>query len=123
VLVSLALLALVLPVAMGGVTLSIRAAEDSKFKAQASSLAQAKLSELQGANQWNLQKMAGDFGSSYPPYRWTAQLTNFSGGTLQQLDVTVLWRQRDLEQSVVLSTIVTNTDTTGTTGATGTRSP
>jgi hypothetical protein len=67
--------------------------------------------------------MAGDFGSSYPPYRWTAQLTNFSGGTLQQLDVTVLWRQRDLEQSVVLSTIVTNTDTTGTTGATGTRSP
>jgi prepilin-type N-terminal cleavage/methylation domain-containing protein len=108
VLVSVMLLAVVLPTVMGGVSLSLRAAESSKFKAQASSLAQAKLSELQAQNQWDTQRMAGDFGTSYPQYRWTAQLTNFDG-TLQQLDVTVFWRQREQERSVALSTIITNT--------------
>ena len=109
VLVTLLLLAVVLPVVMSGVSLSLRAAEDSRSKAQASLLAQAKLSELQAENQWDLQKMEGDFGSSYPQYRWAAQLTNFEGSTLEQLDVTVLWRQRGQQYSVALSTIVTNT--------------
>lgn len=118
VLVSLLLLAVVLPVAMGGVSLSLRAAEEAKYKSQASSLARAKLSELQAQNQWDLQKMSGDFGASYPQYRWTAQLSNFDGSTLDQLDVTVFWRQREREHSVALSTIITNTTTT--TGTMGT---
>jgi prepilin-type N-terminal cleavage/methylation domain-containing protein len=118
VLVSLLLLAVVLPVAMDGVSLSLRAAEEAKFKSQASSLARAKLSELQAQNQWDLQKMSGDFGTGYPQYRWTAQLNNFEGSTLEQLDVSVLWRQREREHSVVLSTIITNT-----TGTTATGSP
>ena len=110
VLVSLLLLALVLPVVMSAVSLSMRAAEDSRATATASTLARSKLSELQAQNQWDLQKMGGDFGGDYPQYRWTAQLTNFDG-TLQQLDVSVLWRQRDREQSVAVSTIITNTTT------------
>jgi type II secretion system protein I len=115
VLVTLLLLATVLPVVMSGVSLALRAAEDSRSTAQASLLAQAKLSELQAENQWDLQKLGGDFGSDYPQYRWTAQLSNFEGSTLEQLDVTVLWRQRGQEHSVALSTIVTNTtDTTST---------
>ena len=118
VLVTLLLLALVLPVVMSGVSLSLRAADDSRFKSQASLLARAKLSELQAANQWNLQKLSGDFGTSYPQYRWTAQLSNFDGSTLQQLDVAVIWRQQGREQNVTLSTIITNT-----TGTTATVSP
>jgi prepilin-type N-terminal cleavage/methylation domain-containing protein len=118
VLISLLLLAVVLPVAMDGVSLSLRAAEEAKFKSQASSLARAKLSELQAQNQWDLQKMSGDFGAGYPQYRWTAQLNNFEGSTLEQLDVSVFWRQREREHSVVLSTIITNT-----TGTTATGSP
>jgi type II secretion system protein I len=121
VLVALLLLAAVLPVVMGGMSLSLRAAEDSRSQAEASSLAQAKLAELQAENEWDLQKLSGDFGASHSQYRWTAQLTNFSGSTLQQLDVTVTWRQREREHSVVLSTIITNT--TGTTGTTGTVNP
>jgi general secretion pathway protein I len=116
VLVTLLLLALVLPTVMAGMSLSLRAAEESKAKAEASSLAQAKLAELQAQNQWDLQKLSGDFGPSHPQYRWTAQLTNYEGSTLEQLDVTVSWRQRQRENSVVLSTIITNTDTTGMTG-------
>ncbi len=95
VLASLLLLAVVLPVVMSGASLSLRAAEDSRYKAQASLLAQAELSQLLAANQWELQKMTGDFGASYPQYRWTALLTNYEDSTLLQLDVTVTWRQRE----------------------------
>lgn len=108
VLVSLLLLSIVLPAVMGGISLSLRTAEEAKFKAQASSLARAKLTELQAANQWELQKLSGDFGVD-SPYRWNAELTNFEGTTLLQLDVTVLWRQREQERAVTVSTLVTNT--------------
>jgi hypothetical protein len=55
--------------------------------------------------------MSGDFGTDYPDFRWTAQEADWDGSTVRQLDVTVLWRNRQKDRSVTLSTLV---DTGGT---------
>ncbi len=131
ILATLALIAIVMPTVMGGISLSLRAADFSRHQAIASALAREKMSELVALNQWDLLSMAGDFSPDHPDYRWTAQLntydssstanSNMAGNsgstaatsTLQQLDVTVTWTQDRQDRSVTLTTVVTPLTTSG----------
>ena len=106
ILATLALVAIVLPTVMAGLSLSLSAAEHARRHAEAAALGHSKLMELLAAGQWYQAAFAGDFGAAQPDYRWTAQLSDWDGKVLQQVDLTVWWRQGRAERNVTLSTLV-----------------
>jgi prepilin-type N-terminal cleavage/methylation domain-containing protein len=110
VLATMSLLAIALPTVMEGVTLSLSAGGQAKQQAQASSLAYGKMTEIISQSQWEQTNMSGDFGTDYPDFRWTAQVADWDGSTVQQLDVTVSWRQpqssRQKGRGVTISTLI-----------------
>src|SRR3954471_9087259 len=69
VLAPMALLAIVLPVTMQALSVSLGAASGARHMTEASGLAQAKLNELIATAQWD-DTSSGDFGEDHPGYRW-----------------------------------------------------
>jgi Tfp pilus assembly protein PilV len=106
VLATLTFVAIVLPPVMNGISLSLTTALVAKQQAQASVLGQSKLMELVDQGGWESGGLAGDFGADWPGYRWTAQVSDWDGTTLRQVDVTVAWKQANKDRSVAFSTLV-----------------
>jgi len=110
ILVTLVLVAIILPVAMSGISLALRVANESRRQTEASALAETKMAEIVAGQQWNSASLSGDFAPDWPEYRWTAQFTDWQstreGPQLRQLDVQVLWKRRGQDRSVTLTTLV-----------------
>jgi len=106
ILATLTLLAIVLPVVMKGLSLSLAAAGQARRQTEAMALAQTKLAELVAGDQWQHVNLSGDFGAEWPTYRWAAQASAWEGTTLQELDVMVSWKQQNRQRAVTLSTLV-----------------
>ncbi|MCL2645876.1 MAG: type II secretion system GspH family protein [Phycisphaerales bacterium] len=127
VLASLAILALVFPVVMYGLSLASNAASLARHRTQATILAQTKLDELLATQDFST--LSGDFGDDYPGYTWTIELNDWdtldgfssvfsssissstSSNTQQlqqpqQLDVTVSWTQHNRTYQAALSTLL-----------------
>jgi prepilin-type N-terminal cleavage/methylation domain-containing protein len=130
VLATIALLGIVLPVAMQGVSIATGIASTARHRSEAGALAQSKLGELLATQQWaNGGVLSGDFGQDWPDYRWEAQVSEWSVANQlntytsntatvtptppQQLDVRITWRGRTGDQSVQLSTLVYSNQTSG----------
>ena len=77
VLATLVLIAIVVPVAMQGVTLATRMASHSKRQIQASCLAKSKLSELVASDAWQNTSHSGTFGTDWPDYEWTLESSSW----------------------------------------------
>ncbi len=112
-LATMTLLAIALPSIMDGVSLSLAMAGAARSQAQAASLCQSKLQELLATQQWQQTQQSGDCGEEYPGFTWTAVVSDWTGASsdtaganLKQLDVSVLWTQRNAQRSVELSTLV-----------------
>jgi len=123
VLVSMVLMAVILPVAMQGISLALHTAAVARQRSLAASLAGTQMADLITDNVWDQPSMQGDFPDE-PDYRWTAELTEWSGTTVQQLEVDVVWVSRSRERSVTLETLVYTGSGTGagtTTSGGGTR--
>ena len=73
---------------------------------EAANLAQTKLSELLATGTWQGGDLSGDFGTDWPAYRWAGAVTEYSGTTLQQLEVRVTWTARGRDYSVPITTLV-----------------
>jgi len=116
ILATLVLVAIILPVAMSGISLALGVADQSRRQTEAASLAQTKMAEIIAAQQWQTASLAGDFAPDWPEYRWAAQVSDWQGTTVRQLDVEVLWNHGGTDQGVTLSTLVY----TGSSGTTGT---
>jgi type II secretion system protein I len=110
VLATMVLLGIVLPVAMRGVSMALAAAEYSRHTAEASSLAQQKLSELVTLGPTSSTGNSGDFGADHPEFHWTLQTQSKDYG-LTEFDVTIAWNERGQEKSLVVSTLVYQTAT------------
>jgi type II secretion system protein I len=106
ILATIAVLAIVLPAVMGGISLSLAAASSARQKAEAATLAHSKLMELVSTNAWQQAEQAGDFSPDWPAYRWTLQVSSYTDGKMQQLDLTVSWDWRGQEHSIMLTTLV-----------------
>ena len=111
-LVSMVLLAVILPVAMQGISLALRLGEDAKHRDEAATLAGGKLDELTATGSWNNGPTSGDFGAAWPGYRWTATTQTWVDSNSTQLTVEVFWTARQVERSVSIATLV-NSATTG----------
>ena len=106
VLATLVLMGIILPVAMGGISLALRTADASRRQAEATALAHAKMEELVATGQWQNAELTGDFAPDQPEYRWSAQFSNWQGTQVRQLDVEVSWVHRGSDHRVALSTLV-----------------
>jgi len=100
------LIAIIMPPAMHCIALCTRLGGQSRKQIEAASLARAKLTELTVSQDWQTSQKSGEFGSDWPGYRWTADVSNWTDSTLSQLDLTVLWQSQGRERSVTLSTLV-----------------
>ena len=115
VLAAMALTSICLPIAMRGISVCANIAADAKHRAEAAGLAEAKLNELLATQQYQGGIMAGDFGTDWPDYRWSAELVNWAsakvndngnGNTISELDIHVTWNGRANERSLTQSTLV-----------------
>jgi len=105
VLASLALVAVILPVAMKGVSLGIGAAALARDRMEAAAMAEAKLNEVLADGSWQGGDQSGDFGSERPGWEWALTVEDWSGTTVRQVEVAVSWTNRGRERSVALVTL------------------
>jgi len=132
VLATMALMAVVLPVVMRGLSIAQQTASATKHMHQAASLAQSKLNQLATEAQYSTGTSAaggnqtGDFAPEFPEFHWNSVTTQRDYG-LTELDLSVTWLERTQERSIVVSTLYlpagttsTSTSSTSGTGTTGT---
>jgi len=105
VLASLALVAIILPVAMKGISTAIQAAALARQRAQAASLAATTMAELITTGDLEEASAQGEF-EDYPNYHWTADIADWEGTAVRQLTVRVIWTAHGRERSVTLDTLV-----------------
>ena len=105
VLAALVLVGVVLPVAMRGITLSLRASALARHRLEAAELAQQKIAEHLVVRDASTFNDTGDFGAAWPEYRWASR-GGVAGYGVYDLTVTVTWQDRDRERSVTLATLV-----------------
>jgi len=106
VLATLALVAIILPVAMKGISLATATAGLAKQRMEAASLAETMLAELVTTGAWRNGDLSGDFSPDWPGYRWRAEIQGWEETTLRQMDVHVQWTTRGRERSVTLTTLI-----------------
>lgn len=106
VLAALTLAALVLPVAMRGVSLALTCAGRAKRQAEAAVLAEAKLAELVVTEGWQAADLSGDFEDEAPDYAWRAEVNTWDTTTLRRLDVSVYRKLAGPTRAVTLTTLV-----------------
>jgi prepilin-type N-terminal cleavage/methylation domain-containing protein len=126
VLAALLLAAIVLPVVLRGVSLSMFASVDARHRLEAISLAETKLAELSGSSSSTMNgSSGGDFGPDYPLFRWSSTASSVDTD-LSEIRVRVSWTARGQEQWIDLSSFAyagtsgTITSTSGTTTSGGT---
>jgi len=125
VLVSLSILAVLLPAIMYGLSLESRMAAAARNRTQAASLGSQKLNDiLANFPTDGLAQTAGDFadqGPQFSRFKWSAALNDFQSdtadgvtATLQEIDLTVTWQESGQDRSLLLSSLVyQKTSTTG----------
>ena len=122
VLATMVIVAIILPVAMRGISLSMQAAGNARHKLEAGELAQNKLGELLVDRQQNKLDGSGDFGSDYPEYKWESHSTAITSnltGDIYQVDVIVHWTAQSQDRTITLSSLVyPSSSTTTSTGST-----
>ena len=113
VLATLVLLAIVLPVAMRGVSIALGAASSAKHTAEATTLAESKLNELVADGSWLTSGQGGDFAPDKPDYRWECVTESHDYG-LSQVAVRVVWKERGQDRDLIVCTLASDALATGT---------
>ncbi len=107
-LVAMVVIALVLPVALQGVSLAMQLGADAKLRGEAAQLAKGKLDELAATGAWQDEKLNGEFEgqAGTVPMSWTATVGGWSDGSLNELEVTVTYKAAGKMRSVSMVTLV-----------------
>ena len=108
VLATLVLLAIILPIAMRGVSMAMAAASNARRTAEATTLAEAKLNELVADGTWASGSLSGDFAPTQPEYQW-ACLTATRDYGLTEVAIRVTWSDRGQVREMIVATLATQT--------------
>lgn len=106
ILAAMVFLGILMPVVIGALQLSNRAAVAAERSSIAAQLAENQLAEFQIGNAWTSASASGDFGETYPGYRWELGKPDWESGAMTQLQLTVLFSVQGREESVQLCTLV-----------------
>lgn len=123
VLVTMVLMAIVIPVAMRGVTIALNASALAKRSAEAAHLAQQKMDELLSTQDPSQFTGGGDFGTDWPGYTWKADTTTSDDNyATLTIDVTynVAGRPRDVQVTTLVSLDYLDQTSTDSSSGTGT---
>ena len=112
VLAALVIMAVVLPVAMRGISLALAAASSAKHLTEASTLAESKLNQIVAEGGTTSTATSGNFDPDYPGYEWTLQTAARDYG-LTEFDLTVTWTERGQQKSLLLTTLSQQAGSTG----------
>jgi prepilin-type N-terminal cleavage/methylation domain-containing protein len=106
VLASVAILAIVIPFAMRAASTASMLASLSRHRAEAATLAEAKLADLVVEQTYLTDGTGGTFAQmGFPNYRWSLQ-SGQRDPNLTELMLTVTWNERGQEHSLNVSTLV-----------------
>jgi prepilin-type N-terminal cleavage/methylation domain-containing protein len=105
-LVTMVLIAIIMPVAMRSIGLCTRLAGQSRRQIEAASLARLKLTDLTVTGDWQNGNQRGDFGTDWPGYEWTSAVKNWTDASVRQLDLTVSWQSAGRQREVTLTTLM-----------------
>ncbi len=106
VLATLVLVAIILPVAMEGISLALAATDHARRQTEACALAESKLAELVATGDWQGANLVGEAEDAWPGYRWTAEVDDWEDATMRLLTVRVHWAARGHERELAMSTLV-----------------
>lgn len=104
VLAAMLIMAVVLPVAMRGVSLALAAASSARHMSEASALGASKLNELVVEQNTGATTTSGDFMPDHPGYQWQLETADRDYG-LTEVDLIVTWKERGQEKSLTLTTL------------------
>jgi len=105
-LATVVLIGIIMPVAMGSISLCTRLGGQSRRQIEAACLANTKLTELRVTGDWDSGNQRGEFEQEWSDYQWKATVVGWTDTTMRQLDVTVTWLSQGKERSVTLSTLI-----------------
>ncbi len=107
ILATFVLIALILPVVMEGLSLSMKLGVKSKRQVEAGTLAEIKLAELVLSGEYDNGEQSGEFDGE-SGYMWSLEVADWEKeGSMQQLTMTVDWADAlGTDHSVELSTLV-----------------
>ncbi|MBI1367259.1 MAG: prepilin-type N-terminal cleavage/methylation domain-containing protein [Planctomycetes bacterium] len=115
-LATVVLVAIVLPVAMRGVSAALALGESAAMRQQATVLAEGKLAEMVTTGLWRGGDLSGDFSTSAlgeslsvdetRSLTWSVTSTDAPWDQLRQISVKVMWMSRGYERNVTLTTLV-----------------
>lgn len=110
VLVTLLIVAIAMPAIMHGITAAQLAGASAKRYNEASELGKSQLSQIIAGSQWNSNAaLSGDFSPNFPDYSWKATVEPWdldtSGMGINQIDLTVSWKDRGRTASMTLTTL------------------
>ena len=106
VLAALVFMAIVIPVALQGISVANRAGVGAERKEIAMQLAANMLNQLSVSNLWQTAQASGTFEQDYPGYTWSMQQQAWPDGAMQQLTLEVIYPLQGREFAVELSTLV-----------------
>ena len=105
-LVTVALLGIIMPVAMRSISVCTRLGGQSRRQMEAASLAKTKLSELIVTGDWENGNQQGEFEDDWSEYTWSATVTNWTDSLVRQIELTVSWQSLGRKCEVTLSTLM-----------------
>jgi len=105
VLVSLALVGVLLPTAMAGITLAMGLGDSARHRTEAAMLARGKLDEMLVTGDWQSSQTEGDFGEEWPGYTWELDVADWEESTCSEVTLTVRWTSRGHDYNTSLTTL------------------
>ena len=106
VLAAMLFLGILMPVVIGALQVSNRAAVLSERSGVAAQLAENELAELQLGDAWTSASTSGDFGGDWPGYRWELTKADWENGAMTELQLAVFFNVQGREHDVRMSTLV-----------------
>jgi prepilin-type N-terminal cleavage/methylation domain-containing protein len=110
ILVTIVMIALVLPIVMKGISIATSLSSNSARKLQAINLAESRLAEILVGKEWQSGSKSGNFSGEHSQYKWQMDTSDWSEDNLKQIALKVWWDQRGRERSIILYTLVYNAD-------------
>lgn len=108
ILATFVLIAIILPVAMNGISMAAKLASQAKRRVEAATLAQQTLGELVLSGDYEDGDQEGEITEDNTEYAWALEVLDWEEeDSMQQLDLSVTWEDAaGYENTVVLSTLV-----------------
>jgi len=110
ILAAMLFMAIVIPVAVQGLSIATRTGVVAERSRTATQLADRLLTELVVTDEWRSSEPEGDFGEEWPRFRWAIEDTAWEEDTMRKITATVAYDVQGKEYTVQLSTLVDETE-------------